>query len=192
MVEGEVRDDLRRDEAKGGGGEDQPGRQAQEREGQYASHCDAVQDAEEDVAFRENQPGDEADGERRAADPRQPLQKGEAPEAARMSEDEADASQGKEGACDGAREPVPCGIADDRRRDEPQIAQVPGEMVDRHGHDRDAAGEVDGIPALGGDGLRGRRGHGADVRRGRPEDQSQCGRAQSVGGPPAPSCATPQ
>jgi len=65
-----------------------------------------------------------------------------------VGERQTEARKDKKGTGDPAREPAPCGDLQDVRRDQLQEAQIPAEMVDDHRDDREAAGNVDGVPAL--------------------------------------------
>ena len=84
-----------------------------------------------------------------------PDQEGAAPEPLRMGQREAEPRQSQERTRNRPREPVPDRLARDLDGRELQEAEVPEEMIGDHRGDRDAAGDVDGIPSALDDGSGG-------------------------------------
>jgi hypothetical protein len=108
-----------------------------------------VQDAEEHVAFREDQIGRHRHGESRTADPREPRQGSPAPDSGPVGEHQPDADEDEKAPGDQmGRTP-----ADRRQRvvlgRQAKKAEIPGCMIKRHRREGHAACDVEGIdPAV--------------------------------------------
>ena len=156
------------------------------RQRQQAGGGDAVQDAEIDPRLGEQQVAAHRHRDGGRDDQRQPVEEGAPADAVPVGEHQADAHQHDEAAGDQVGEPAPAGAGFHRPVDEGVEAQIPGEMVDDHRGDRDAAQDVDEVDAGGRAG--GRHGtHRALIRRraGRRPDATAPRRTEERAGAPS-------
>lgn len=126
----------------------QQGRQPQEQKAEQAGQRDLMQDAEEDEAVRRDEVRDRRYSGGRDGDHGKTFPEAGPADLPAMREKQADADQEQEGRGDAARIDLPPADGGEAGIGVVEIFEIPGEVVARHGDQRDAAYDIDGDDAL--------------------------------------------